>query len=102
MPVRAVYVTADVVQKSFDARPGVGGSLRIRADAGHPEQRPQQARADSGVIEEGMPGCRVLLDVVLDPEAGKGGQDGCAHGHPVEAPALAATTPFAAGRRTRF
>ena len=54
-------------EESFDPAPGVCCRLGLRADAGDPQQRTQCPGADFGVVEEGVAGRTVLLDVVDDP-----------------------------------
>src|SRR5512132_3612307 len=58
-------------EEALDALPGVGRGRRLRTDAGHPEQWTQHPRPVLGVVEEGVPGGWVLLDVMDDAGIGQ-------------------------------
>src|SRR6478735_3479774 len=58
-------------EERVDPLPRVGRGLGLRTDVRQPEHRCQPPRADVGVVEERVPGVRVLLHVVLHPEPGE-------------------------------
>ena len=54
-------------EEVLDALPGVGRGGGLRTHAGHPEQWTQHPRPDVGVVGEGVPSGRMLLDVMDEP-----------------------------------
>src|SRR6476659_8550803 len=67
-PRRSVLTAQVPGEEVLDPSPGVGGGDRVGPDAGHLDQRPEDDRAVGGVVEEGVVGRGVLLDVVLDAQ----------------------------------